>query len=152
MWVLVWVWSSGYADKEKKKNKQMFLGHFFFPAFHEDKSIGSTQRKGKKMLIWVWNRQSEQRVNIRLFLFWLDNIWCVRKMVIPAVLQFCVCVCVWVCVCVSRDDRWEVCINIWTKRSGISFCWGHAVFFLRVWEAEQKCIACATPRCNEITS
>lgn len=30
---------------------------------------------------------------------------------------------------VSWDDRWEVCINIWTKLSGISFCWGHAVFF-----------------------
>ena len=84
----------------------MFLGHFFFPAFHEDKSIGSTQRKGKKnahlsvkSAIRAKSQHSSVPVLIGQHLVCKENGHPSSASVL--------CVCVWGCVCVCVQ-RWQM--------------------------------------------
>lgn len=62
---------------QREKEKIIFF-LFIFPALHEQKLIKKADERfgeEKNMVILVWNSRSEKRVNICLFLFWLDNIW-----------------------------------------------------------------------------
>lgn len=100
----------------------------------------------------VWTAWSEQRVNICMFWFTLDNVnqnMCVRKFVFAWEFFSCgthimgggVGVCVWLLCPEMTDERFALIF----EQSALASLSAEAMLFLRVREAEEECIARVTP-------